>query len=352
MPRPRAQNLRLMFGVLLATAALAVVLPADAASPAEPGPALRKSSAVEKTAPAQPAPTPQATPAPETPAPAAVVAATVSPQPAGPAMWRVSDGDSRIYLLGTIHALPKGVSWTTPAYKAAMADAEVTVFECDIESRFARTSMASLVYERGANPSWQKLSDILGKERFERLVAVADIYGISTRSLERMRPWMAALQVSAAALRDAGYQGSLGVEKVVLADAKAEGDKLAMLETVEGQVKAFESLDGPEMIKNFDASISEIINMKRQIEPLLEAWQKGDLAALERLSSVEMRKSAPQAYKVLLVNRNRAWIDSIEHWLARKQKDYFVAVGAAHLVGPDSVIAMLEKNGHKVERIQ
>lgn len=267
-------------------------------------------------------------------------------------MWRVSDGDSRIYLLGTIHALPKGVNWTTPAYKAAMADAEVTVFECDVESRFAKASMAALVYERGANPSWQTLSDILGKERFDRLVAVAEIYGVNTRSLQRMRPWLAALQVSVAALRDAGYKGSLGVEKTVLADAKAEGDKLAMLETVEGQVKAFESLDGPEMIKNFDASLTEIINTKKQIEPLLEAWQKGDLAALERLSSVEMRKSAPQAYQILLVNRNRAWIDSLEHWLARKQKDYFVAVGAAHLVGPDSVIAMLEKKGHKVERIQ
>jgi uncharacterized protein YbaP (TraB family) len=167
-----------------------------------------------------------------------------------------------------------------------------------------------------------------------------------------MRPWLAALQLSVAALRDAGYKGSLGVEKTVLTDAKAQGDKFAMLETVEGQVKVFESLDGPEMIENFDASLADIVNTKQEVEPLLAAWLKGDLAALEHESSVEMRKTAPRAYEILLVDRNRAWIESLDYWLTRKRKDYFVAVGAAHLVGPDSVIAMLEKKGHKVERIQ
>jgi uncharacterized protein YbaP (TraB family) len=233
-----------------------------------------------------------------------------------------------------------------------MADAEVTVTECDVDSAYAKATMAALVYERGVNPSFQSLSDILGRERFEKLAAVAKRYDVNPAKLQRMRPWLATLHLSGVALRDAGFKGSLGVEKTVLADAKAEGDGIATLETIEGQVKMFESLDGPEMIKNFDASLAEIANVKEQIEPLLAAWIKGDLAALERLSSVEMRRTAPEAYKILLVNRNREWVDTIEYWLTHKQKDYFVAVGAAHLAGPDSVVVMLEKKGFKVERIQ
>lgn len=279
-------------------------------------------------------------------------AAPPSATPQGPALWRISDGDSRVYLFGTLHLLPEGVTWKTPAYEAAMADAETTVVEADVESRYARATMASLVAERGLNSSAESLRDIIGQKRFDALAAIAKRYGMSPDRLSRMRPWLAMMSVSLAALDQAGMRRSRGVERTILADADAAHDKRNYLETAEAQIKALASLDdGPDMLANVDLELEQLAKFEETIDPMVDAWRKGDVATLERISSADTRRVAPRAHRVILVDRNRNWIPRIEGWLAAKH-DYFVACGTAHLVGPDSVIAMLEKKGYKVERIQ
>jgi uncharacterized protein len=268
-----------------------------------------------------------------------------------PAMWRIADGDSRVYLFGTFHLLPKDVKWTTPAYKTAMADAEVTVIEVDTMSSYAKSVTSSLVFERGVNASFESLSGILGKDRYAKLQKLADRYHISEKSLQRMRPWLAMVNVSAAALNAAGFDRGMGVERIVMADAADEDDRVAFLESIEDQIKTLASLEGPEMLANMDLTIEQLNALDAEMGPMLAAWLKGDVVALDRYCSDDMRRRAPGVYKTILVDRNRNWIAPIERWLGKKD-DYFVAVGAAHLVGRDSVIAMLEKKGYKVERIQ
>lgn len=292
-----------------------------------------------------PLPSRAAPPAPQV-APAAATA-----KPGAPAMWRLTGGKSRVYLFGTMHLLPKGTVWQTPAMATAMAETKVTVVEADVDSRYARETAASLAFEFGVNPSWQTLSGVLGVERFERLVRVAKRYGVSPASLERMRPWLAALQVSYAAMNAVGFERDLGVERTVLTAAKGDNDKVQALETVEAQIKALAKLDGNDMLANVDRTISEIDDVGGTMQPMLQAWRTGDTASLERLVMADMRKDAPALYRALLVDRNAAWTERIARWHAG-EGTYFIAVGAAHLIGSDSVIAMLAKKGIKAERVQ
>lgn len=281
-------------------------------------------------------------------------AATAPPAaaPPGPAMWRLTDGDSRVYLFGTLHLLPDGVAWRTPAFEAAMADAETTVIECDTDSRYARQAMAMLAYERGMNASHENLRNILGAQRFDALAAYAERFGLPRTKLARMRPWLAMTSVSLAAMSKAGFRRDKGVERTILSLAADQKDKRAYLETVEGQIKALSSLDnGPDMLVNIDLGIAQLAAFETSVAPLVAAWRAGDLVALEKMTTTDTRARAPGVYRTLLVDRNRDWIPSIERWLGNKH-DYFVAVGAGHLVGPDSVIAMLQAKGYKVERIQ
>lgn len=282
-----------------------------------------------------------------TPAPA-----PASARVSAPAMWRISDANSRIYLLGTCHMLPKGVTWSTPAYKAAMADASVTAFEVDTKSSYAKSTISALVYERGVNASYESLSDIVGADRFAKLKAFGDRYDVSTSSLQRMQPWLATTSLANAALRKEGFDHGLGVEQTVLADARAEDDMVAFMESAETQIKALAAFDGADMIATVDATIAQLGSVKATMEPMLAAWLKGDMATLDKLASADMRKLAPAGYRALVVERNRNWTETIQHWLANKDKNYFIAVGAAHFAGPDSVILMLQKKGLKVERIQ
>jgi uncharacterized protein YbaP (TraB family) len=60
-------------------------------------------------------------------------------------------------------------------------------------------------------------------------------------------------------------------------------------------------------------------------------------------------KQNPLMYERLLVERNRNWLPELEKLVARP-RPAFVVVGAAHLVGPDGLIALLSAKGYRVEQ--
>lgn len=269
----------------------------------------------------------------------------------GPAMWVISDADTRIYLFGTFHVLPKDVAWQTEAFRKAMAEASITAIETDTESSYARASIGAMLLEHGVNPSWQTLRGALGAERYAKLAGVAKSYGIEMKKLQRFRPWLVMMMLSEKVMTASGFSRAEGVEHAVIAQALAQHDKVLTMETPEAQIKALASLDGPEALDGFDVTIAELADLKTTVQPLLAAWRTGDVAAIDKLGSEDMRRTAPGAYRALLVNRNAHWIDRLDGWMKGKGT-YFVAVGAAHLAGPDSVLAMLEKRGIKVTRVQ
>jgi hypothetical protein len=269
----------------------------------------------------------------------------------GPAMWVVSHGDTRIYLFGTVHLLPKGVTWETEAFRKAMADTAVTAVEVDTESNYARGSFGDLVREHGLNPSWQTLRGALGAERYSKLTDVAKRYGVTLSKLERYRPWFVMLMLDIEVMKANGFSRELGVERNVIKRALAERDRVLTMETPEAQVKALATLDSQEALDGFDVSLTDLSDFKGKMEPLLAAWLSGDVETLDRLSCADLRRMAPAAYRALITNRNANWVDRLSGWLKGKGT-YFVAVGAAHLAGPDSVIKMLEKRGFKAVRVQ
>ena len=55
--------------------------------------------------------------------------------------------------------------------------------------------------------------------------------------------------------------------------------------------------------------------------------------------------------QALLVGRNQDWAKRIAAGMA-KGKTLFVAVGAAHTVGPEGLAALLEAKGFAVKRVQ
>jgi uncharacterized protein YbaP (TraB family) len=106
------------------------------------------------------------------------------------------------------------------------------------------------------------------------------------------------------------------------------------------------------MLENFDLMLRQLPETKEMSLAMLAAWKRGDLAALQKIAEVEdMRRQAPRAYQEIFTKRNANWVERIQEWLAGKG-NYFVAAGAGHFAGPDSVVAMLQKKGIKVERVQ
>ena len=144
---------------------------------------------------------------------------------AAPAMWRVSDANSEIYLFGTLHALTAGAQWRTPAYDAAYARADIIWFEADLGAADALT-VTNIVNRYGVDPE-RALSDKLAADDLAALRREADIGRI-----DHLRPWAAALMLSMQPALSRGASVETGADLIVTRQARAN----------EKQVRTFETL--------------------------------------------------------------------------------------------------------------
>jgi uncharacterized protein YbaP (TraB family) len=166
--------------------------------------------------------------------------------------------------------------------------------------------------------------------------------------LERMKPWLAAMTLAVPALRRAGFDPAFGVDRHFYDRAKAAGRPVRGLETVAYQIERLDSLPMPVQVEMLRAVLGDVDTQVASVGAIVSAWTSGDVAALERLLLQEFRAS-PEVYQRLLVERNRAWTPQIAA-CADEPAPCLVVVGGAHLVGPDSVVAMLRQAGFSVDQ--
>jgi uncharacterized protein YbaP (TraB family) len=172
--------------------------------------------------------------------------------------------------------------------------------------------------------------------------------GMPLQMVDRMKPWMAALMVMAAELRKAGLDPNLGLDKYFFDKASTAGKPVKGLETLASQIDRFDGMSDPLQEQLLRSTLTDLDAQRRNLDELVGAWRRGDTASLERLLFVAF-KDYPDAYATLITERNRNWLPQIEACLAQSSP-CFVVVGAAHLAGPDGLLAMLQQRGHRVEQ--
>ncbi|WP_018062326.1 TraB/GumN family protein [Caulobacter sp. UNC279MFTsu5.1] len=278
----------------------------------------------------------------------AVLAMGASPVLAEPALWAIKDKDSTIYLFGTVHVLKPTTQWRSPKIAKAFQDADDVVMEIEQPEDPATTRALMLKY--GVDPA-APLSGKLKPESYAKLQAAAQGMGFPPQALEPMRPWLAALTVSLTPLLKAGYDPESGVEKLLTAQAKAAGKPISAFETMEQQVRFFADMTPVQETQLLESTLDEIDDGPAKIDALVAAWAAGDQAELKRQMVDEMQTDYPDVYKLLLVDRNQDWANQLKAKLAGSGVS-FVAVGAGHLTGPDSLQAQLAKLGVKAERVE
>jgi uncharacterized protein YbaP (TraB family) len=194
------------------------------------------------------------------------------------------------------------------------------------------------------------LSTKLSADERKRLDAVVRTEGLgSAAALESFRPWMAALVISITHIARQGYNASSGVEKILSDDMTAAGKPIHGLETIEQQLRFFTTLPVDTERQMLDEVMDDVAADSDKTDAVVTAWMAGDVATLAKLIDQDIAANEPDAYRALVVNRNIAWAKSIEQLLQGSGVS-FIAVGAGHLAGPDSVQAQLAKRGIQVQR--
>lgn len=266
---------------------------------------------------------------------------------ADPALWAVKDADTTIYLFGTVHLLPDHSAWHYPALDHALADSDALVVEITDDTPL---NVSALVLRLGLDPA-HPLSTLLSPADYHRLQRAARLAGLpGTGALDTMRPWLAALTIAMAPLAKAGLDPSQGVDHQLRDAMEKAGKPVRALETAEEQMRFLADMPMAMQLDMLRQTLRENEQATVELKKLIDAWQDGDVETIANLENSMMKRETPALYRRLLVQRNATWAGRIKTMLDTPGT-VFIAVGAAHLAGPDSVQAQLDKLGVHAERV-
>jgi uncharacterized protein YbaP (TraB family) len=268
-------------------------------------------------------------------------------EPAQPALWAIRDADSTMYFYGTVHMRRPGASWGGPAAARALSVSDEVWTELQFDPATEAT-LQQKTLELGVDPT-SKLSDKLDDAMKPKFVAAAESLGLPPAALEPLRPWLASITLSVTALIRAGYDPMLGVDRTIDAESEAMGKTMRWFESGEQQLGFLAGLSEPVQLQMLAESIEQASEGVAQMKALESAWERGDIEELGSLLD-EGWDAYPELYEVLITRRNAAWAETLKDELNGAGVD-FIAVGAAHLLGEDSVLRMLEDAGYTVEHV-
>lgn len=278
-----------------------------------------------------------------------LVLAACAPRPesAEPALWRVDGpGGERAWLFGTIHALHRPVAWRSAAVDSAFSNADSVVVEVGTLSD--DTAMARVFAGLATSPGHPPLSDRISprlRGKLDKLLARA---GMSSSQFGSTETWAAALML--ARVEDRDLDKTYGIDRAVIAAAGKARKRLVELEGAEGQLGIFDRLPEREQRDLLDLVVGDSGAAGGESAALADTWRRGDMKAIEKETRQGLLAD-PELREALFTNRNRAWTDRIIAMSQRGGRP-FVAVGTAHMAGPDGLPAMLEARGYRVTRLQ
>jgi uncharacterized protein YbaP (TraB family) len=266
---------------------------------------------------------------------------------AGNFLWRATRGQNVVYLAGSLHLLSRDHYPLSQPFEDAFSDSDLLVEEVDLGQMEMDAQMKLLA--RGILTDGRSLDEVLSPETKALVEARAASLGMPLQAFQMFKPWMLALTLLAMEWQKAGFDPALGLDKHFYDRARAEKKAVEGLETVEFQISRFDQLTMDEQDRMLRSTLKEIETQRGSVNVLAAAWKAGDVQTVERIVLQDLR-GEPRIYESLLVSRNRNWLPKIES-LFERQGRALVIVGAAHLVGPDGLLAMLRSKGYAVEQL-
>ncbi len=289
------------------------------------------------------APAPAAT---ESAAPAPPAAASAALEDADPALWVVRDDDTTIYLFGTFHLLDAR-PWFNDEVKTAFDASGELVLEAIIPENPAEIQPMVLRY--AVDPQGRKLSERLSAEQNQALARALATIGAPAAAFDPLEPWFVSMTLTAVASQQLGISAANGPETVLIRAARERSLPINELEGLEWQIRLFDNMPEEQQIAQLREALDNMEALSESLTPMLTAWSTGDVEGLKAIIDSQS-SSDPALHRLLFTDRNRTWAGWIQERMARPGT-VFLAVGAGHLAGNDSVQAALQTRGIAAERV-
>lgn len=283
----------------------------------------------------------------QAPAPPARVIPRFTP---APAIWRVADADTTIYLFGTIHLLDPALEWRSPRLEAVIAEAGELVVEAaetdtaKLEPALAKMLLADLEIERP--PLLDRVPEAARPALREAIAAA----GFAPAMFDRMPTWMAVFMLGYAGAGMGEATSEAGADASLEARFVAAGKPVRSIEDPMAVIESIRALPEAAVVALLVDTPAPVAAPEAGAEAGVDdiAWARGDIDGLAADLSEEAL-GAP-LYDALIRRRNAAWTG----WVQKRLEipgTVLIAVGAGHLVGRDSLQTMLAARGVEARRL-
>jgi uncharacterized protein len=267
---------------------------------------------------------------------------------AGSPVWAIHGDHNTVYLAGSVHLLKANDAHLPVAFDHAYSGSKALVMELDM-SKVDPMQAASWILEHGMLKDGATLQSVIGEERYRRVTAEAERLGVPTEVVDEMQPWALGLQLLEMQYARLGFDPQQGVEQQLQQRAQTDGKPISGLETIDDQLGVLQGMPAADQARFLDMVVTEMHDVETETQAVVSAWRTGDAAKLAALLSDEYQ-SFPALYRLLVTERNKRWVPQIEKLLHGNQ-DYFVVVGALHLVGNGGLLELIRHDGYKPESL-
>jgi uncharacterized protein YbaP (TraB family) len=270
---------------------------------------------------------------------------------ADPAIWVVRDADTTVYLFGTFHLMDGKADWFNEEVKEAFDRSQELVVEVDLPEDQAALAaqFQPLIVKYGPDPQRRSLKDLLSAEEYKTLYDALTPLGVPAGAFDPMQPWFASFMLTGAMGQKLGLSQEHGAEFILERAARERNMPVGQVETIESQIQMLSSSPHDQQLAQLKEALGDMDAISGMLPRMLSVWNSGDAEGLDRVMNEGLGDN-PELRRALLGARNEKWAEWIDERMDRPGT-VFMAVGAGHLAGPDSVQSFLRKRGIQSSRV-
>ena len=262
-------------------------------------------------------------------------------------LWSIQTQSNKFYLLGSLHVLKQDAYPLAPAIGNAYADSRKIVFETDIAA-LQEPAVQAKMLQLGLYPEGQNLLQNLDGSTRLLLEKKMNAMGLPLEQFARFKPWFIALTLATLELQRLGFNPNYGLDVHFFNKASTDAKEIGFLESAEFQLNLLGNMVKKDQIAFLNQTLKDLEVVSELAADLVKFWKAGNASGLHELLYKSF-KDYPDIHDRLLIQRNKKWVEEIEV-LMRENKNILFVVGAGHLVGPQSVVDLLEKRGYKLKQ--
>ncbi len=262
-------------------------------------------------------------------------------------LWKIEERDALIYLLGSIHVAAKDLYPLDRRIEDAFKACDTLVVEINVNDA-DQSAVQEAFLAKGTYSHGQTLRENISEETFKEAKKKIEDFGLDIDRMSNYKPWFLGFNIAVLELSKLGFDFDQGIDQHFLNEA--QGSKQILdLETVDYQLSLFDGLTDQQQELFLVSALVEADILEKEIDSMFRAWKRGDVTAMTSILEKGLKEHPVlfPIYNILFYKRNEEMASKIEE-LLMAGGNYFVVVGAGHLVGKKGILAILEKKGYSV----